>query len=68
MEVLTDDKSDLMSIDELADLIGMSRKFILKYRQNGRLPGVIRIADQTYKYNRRVIEKRLENGELLLPK
>ncbi len=70
MGALKDNKSesDLMDIEELCGLIKMSKKFILKHRRSGRIPGIVRIADTTFRYRRSIIEKRLNQGQFLLEK
>ena len=69
MEVLTDTPIELLTLGEAANLTRMSKKFITKWRQNGRFPGTVRMADHNkFMYNKAVIQHRLSLGNLLLPK
>lgn len=71
MEVLTetDNTVELLTLNETANLTRMSKKFITKWRQAGRFPGAIRMADHNkFMYNKTVIQHRLNLGNLLLPK
>ena len=57
----------LLSGKQLAGYIGMSRKFISKHTENGRLPGIVRLGRLLH-YDRYVIDRRLAAGKLLLDK
>lgn len=55
----------LLSGVELAAYIGMSRKFISKHTEAGRLPGVVRVG-RYLRYDKNIIDRRIAAGRLLL--
>ena len=57
----------LLTGAQLADYIGMSKKFISKHTEAGRLPGVVRCG-RLLRYDRQIIDRRLAAGNLLLEK
>jgi len=57
----------LLSGEQLARYIGMSRKFVYKHVSSGRMPGVCRIG-RLLRFDRNIIDKRLAAKNLLLEK
>lgn len=51
----------------LADYLKVSKRFIIKWRSTGKIPGVCRVGS-VYRYRRNEIEKSLLNGNLLIDK
>jgi excisionase family DNA binding protein len=57
----------LLSGKELAEYIGVSKKFISKHVAAGRIPGVVRVG-RLLRYDRHIIDRHLAAGKLLLEK
>jgi excisionase family DNA binding protein len=60
-------EKEYLTTEELADYLNMSKKFIIRHRETGRIPGIVKIG-RVYRYRRIEIEKRLLSGTLLLDK
>jgi len=59
--------SRLLSCEQLAKYIGMSRKFVFKHVSSGRMPGVVRVGRYLH-FDRNVIDRRITSGKLLIDK
>lgn len=59
------DTNELLTPDELAQYLKMSRKFIEKHIATRRLPGIVRIGWH-WRFRRSEVDKRLSTGSLLL--
>ena len=57
----------LLSGNQLAQYLGMSKKFVYKHVSSGRMPGVCRIG-RLLRFDRVIIDKRLAAKNLLLEK
>lgn len=56
---------EYLTAKELAEMLNMSLKFIIKHTQSGRIPGKTKIG-RLWRYRKSDIEKRLLSGQLLL--
>jgi excisionase family DNA binding protein len=54
----------LMSIDELADYLGESRRTIYRYIQSGDCPPCIRITKKNIKFDKRDVDAWLESKKV----
>jgi excisionase family DNA binding protein len=57
----------LLSGKELAEYVGVSKKFISKHVSAGRVPGVVRVG-RLLRYDRFIIDRHLAAGRFLLEK
>ena len=58
-------EKEFLDTDELAAYLNVSRKFVIKHRETGRIPGAVRIG-RIWRFRRTEVEKRLLSGSLLL--
>ena len=59
--------SEYLETSQLAMMLNVSKKAIIKWREQGRLAGAVRCG-RVWRFNRLAIEKRLLSGKLLLDK
>lgn len=55
---------EFLTLNELAEYLNISKKFIIKHTANRRLPGIK--MGRIWRYRKKEIEKRLLSGKLLL--
>ena len=67
MDSQTEQQVEFFNTEELAAYLNVSKKFIIKHRDLGRIPGAVRIG-RVWRFRRSDVEKRLLSGELLLSK
>jgi excisionase family DNA binding protein len=61
------EKEEYLSTDQLRLYCNVSRKFVEDHCADRRLPGMVKVG-RLWRFNRREVDKRLQSGELLLPK
>lgn len=59
------DKKEFLTAKELAEMLSVSRKFVIKNTMTHRMPGQVKIG-RLWRYRLRDVEKRLLSGKLLL--
>ncbi|NLL15367.1 MAG: helix-turn-helix domain-containing protein [Fibrobacter sp.] len=60
-------EQEFLSVKQLADYLNCSEKFIRKYVERRRLPGMVKIG-RVYRFRKSEVEKKLLSGQLLLEK
>jgi excisionase family DNA binding protein len=65
--VCTGRQVEFFNTEELAAYLNVSKKFVIKHRDAGRIPGACRIG-RIWRFRRSDVEKKLLSGELLLSK
>lgn len=60
-----EDNKKLLSVDEVAEYLGVSRKFVEKHTAARRIVGAIKLGGR-WKYNSALIEKRILNSTQFL--
>jgi excisionase family DNA binding protein len=60
-------KNDFFTTKELAGYLNVSVKFIIKHRNDGTIPGVVRVG-RSWRFRRSEVEKRILNGVFLVNK
>jgi excisionase family DNA binding protein len=60
-------EQEFLSVKQLADYLNCSEKFIRKYVESRRLPGMVKIG-RVYRFRKSEVEKKLLSGQLLLEK
>lgn len=60
-------ETEFFSVQELADYLNCSEKFIRKHIESRRLPGMVKLG-RVYRFRKSDVEKRLLSGQLLLEK
>jgi len=58
-------ESEYLTSTQLAEMLNVSKRFIVKHRCTGKIPGVVKIGS-VYRFKRSAIEKRMFTGQLLL--
>ena len=60
-------ETEFFTVQELANYLNCSEKFIRKYIESRRLPGMVKIG-RVYRFRKSDVEKKLLSGQLLLEK
>lgn len=60
-------ESEFFDSNQLAVYLNISKKAIIRWRNQGRIPGACRISNR-WRFRKIEVEKRLINGIFLLPK
>lgn len=59
-----ENETEFLTTSELSKLLNISKRFIIKWRGTGRIPGVLRLGNR-YRFKRSAIEKAILQGEFL---